>query len=200
MSTPPIAAAATMLALVTAADSASSVPRASGTCSVRRVVFDAKRAPMTADSARFRRAVASSGGVRFVWRSRSAPESSTLPATTGRWPIRAPIRPPSWLPTSTPRPCVSANVDARPSARPKVCWKNTTMYVAQVNQERDEQPEARRERREDREDAHDDGARHEETLAAEPVGVRAREEGDEDPRRAVRGDHEARRPRADVEF
>src|SRR3989442_8300700 len=41
--------------------------------------------------------------------------------------------------------------------------------------ERDREAKARRERGEDGEDAHDDGARHQEALAAEPVGVRSRE-------------------------
>src|SRR6184192_3942508 len=58
---PPTAAPTTMLALVTDADTASSVPRASGTCSVSKVVFDANRAPITADSRRLRTAVAGSG-------------------------------------------------------------------------------------------------------------------------------------------
>src|SRR5437016_6240884 len=92
MSTPPMDAPATMPRLVSDAESARSVPRASGTCSVSSVVFEAKRAPITADSARFRIAVTRSGNVRLVWRARMVPEMSTLPPTTHLCPIRDPRR------------------------------------------------------------------------------------------------------------
>ena len=81
INSPPTAAPTTMLALVTDAEIARSVPRASGTCSVSSVVFDAKRAPITADSRRLRNAVAGSGNARFVCSRRSIPEIRTLPAT-----------------------------------------------------------------------------------------------------------------------
>jgi len=79
-------------------------------------------------------AVATRGNPRFVCRNRRNPEMTTLPATIRRWPMRSPSRPPIWLPMSTPSPWVSATVAARPSLSPKTRWKNTTRYVAQVNQ------------------------------------------------------------------
>jgi len=65
---------------------------------------------------------------------------------------------------------------------------------------RDEDREARCECREQREDAHDERAHDQEALSPEAIRVGAREHRDEDPRCAVRGDHETRGPGRDPEL
>ncbi len=105
------------------ADSASIVPRASGTCSDISTLFVANRAPMTAESSRLSSAATRSGTGRFVSRNRMIAEITIAPATMRRWPRRTPSRAPTWLPTITPTPWVSATVAATPSLRANARWK-----------------------------------------------------------------------------